>query len=218
MTNQPVQFARSFRRSKTDAEQKLWRELRDLAQSGLHFRQQAPIGRFITDFCEHTHKLIVEVDGSHHGLLPFAQPDIERTAWLESQGYRVIRFSNTEIFTRLEGVVIEIMIATGTLPADSSIVPDADPPTIQRNNRVRFAAVEAKRRRRRTTPSSVLFHPSAAATPSPLVGEGWGGGASATPNASANTPTPNSSPQGGGGFTASLTSDPGAASSKDRTS
>ena len=178
---QTVALARSLRRNKTPAERKLWRELRDMNANGLRFRQQAPIGRFIADFCEHSKKLVIEVDGNQHGEPKALAHDTKRTAWLEFQGYKVIRFSNTEVLTNIEGVVIEIMIATDTLPADSSVF-DADksllntqfdphhPPT---PNPSPQGGGELDRALGEITATN------SALTPSPLVGEGWGGGAGA---------------------------------------
>lgn len=128
-TDTTLVIARILRRDKTPAERKLWRALREFNAGGdVHFRQQAPIGHFIADFCEHTRKLIIEVDGGQHNEPENVRRDAERTAWLHSRGYRVIRFSNIDVFKNLESVIIAIQIATGILPADSSIV-DASVPS-----------------------------------------------------------------------------------------
>jgi very-short-patch-repair endonuclease len=88
--------AQSLRRSPTDAERKMWWILRSLKPLGMHFRRQAPIGVYIADFVSHEGKLIVEIDGSQHTETQLVY-DERRTAWLESQGYRVIRFWNNEV-------------------------------------------------------------------------------------------------------------------------
>ena len=88
--------ARSLRRASTDAERKMWWILRSLKPLGMHFRRQAPIGSFIADFVWHEGKLVVEIDGGQHAEAQRSY-DEQRTAWLESQGYRVIRFWNNEV-------------------------------------------------------------------------------------------------------------------------
>jgi very-short-patch-repair endonuclease len=88
--------ARVLRRAPTDAERKLWYLLRSLKPLGMHFRRQAPIGIYIVDFVGHAAKLIVELDGSQHAELK-ADYDNKRTQWLQSQGYRVLRFWNNDV-------------------------------------------------------------------------------------------------------------------------
>jgi very-short-patch-repair endonuclease len=85
-----------LRRTPTDAERKLWYLLRSLKPLGLHFRRQTPIGIYIADFAWLAGKLIVELDGSQHMSNRKAH-DARRTAWLEAQGYRVLRFWNNEV-------------------------------------------------------------------------------------------------------------------------
>jgi very-short-patch-repair endonuclease len=88
--------AQSLRRSPTDAERKMWRILRSLKPLGMHFRRQAPIGVYIADFVWYAGKLVVEIDGGQHAEARRAY-DERRSAWLQSQGYRVIRFWNNEV-------------------------------------------------------------------------------------------------------------------------
>ncbi len=96
ITRQTRGRARSLRRTPTDAERKMWWILKSMKPLGMHFRRQAPIGSYIADFVWHEGRLIVEVDGSQH--VEAQRPhDERRTAWLESQGYRVIRFWNNEV-------------------------------------------------------------------------------------------------------------------------
>lgn len=82
--------AGELRRQTTPAEKKLWAYLRLMRADGIHFRRQYAIGSFIPDFCAPRRKLIIELDGSQH--LEQEQYDEERTKYLESQGYQVIRF------------------------------------------------------------------------------------------------------------------------------
>jgi very-short-patch-repair endonuclease len=102
----PKENARRLRRDATDAERRLWSALRDRRLSGYRFRRQFPIGRFIVDFACTKHRLIVEADGSQHAD---SESDRERTAWLEEQGWRVLRFWNNDILTHTEGVVETVL-------------------------------------------------------------------------------------------------------------
>jgi very-short-patch-repair endonuclease len=88
--------ARQLRLNVTEAERKLWHCLRDKRLLGLRFRRQQPIGPYIADFYCSAAKLIVELDGSQHAD-GRAQYDIRRTRWLESRGYKVLRFWNTDL-------------------------------------------------------------------------------------------------------------------------
>ena len=97
--------AKKLRLNSTEAEQKLWRRLRNLELRGSHFRRQVPIGNFIADFACLAAKLLVEVDGSQHGDGFGAKRDIKRTAWLEKEGYRVLRFWNNDITGNIDGVM-----------------------------------------------------------------------------------------------------------------
>jgi len=104
-------FARTLRRNLTDAERILWSRLRDLKQIGLHFRRQTPFDKYIADFCCHSAKLIVELDGDQHGSDAAVAYDAERTAYLNARGYRVLRFSNVEVMRELDRVVDSIVQA-----------------------------------------------------------------------------------------------------------
>jgi very-short-patch-repair endonuclease len=93
--------ARRMRREPTVAERMLWAELRKL---NLNVRRQAPIGRYIADFASHTARVVIEVDGPIHDEPEVQARDAERTAWLESQGYRVIRIPEKMVRDRLHKV------------------------------------------------------------------------------------------------------------------
>ena len=100
--------AKSLRGDMTDAEQRLWSALRGHRLSGLSFRRQTPIGRFIVDFVCHERSLIIEVDGGQHAE---NKRDIERDRWLESKGYRILRFWNSDVLRNRNGV-LEMIVAT----------------------------------------------------------------------------------------------------------
>jgi very-short-patch-repair endonuclease len=94
--------ARNLRRNMTDAERRVWRILRLRQMDDHKFRRQVPLGRYIADFVCHDARLIVEIDGGQHD--PSSLGEIERTRFLESEGYRILRFWNNEVLTNLDGV------------------------------------------------------------------------------------------------------------------
>jgi len=96
-----VSHARELRRNLTDAESLLWRELR-MRTLGVKFRRQVPIGSYIVDFACLQRRLIIELDGGQH--LESAA-DAERDRWLRTQGFRVLRFWNNDVFRNLQGVL-----------------------------------------------------------------------------------------------------------------
>ena len=104
--------ARRLRKSPTDAERAVWSILRSRQVSGYRFRRQVPIGPYIVDFCCFELRLVIEVDGGQH--MERADYDADRTAWLESAGYRVIRFWNNQVFDEAEGVRQAISMAVGS--------------------------------------------------------------------------------------------------------
>src|SRR6266511_3991730 len=105
------QTARRLRANATEAELKLWRHLRALETKGTHFRRQVPIGPFIADFACMAARLVIELDGSQHGNEENVLCDAARTKWLESEGYKVIRFWNNDVVENLEGV-LEVIYAS----------------------------------------------------------------------------------------------------------
>jgi len=113
--------AKALRKNMTPTERMLWAILRQLKIRGLHFRRQAPFGRYILDFVCHTAKLVVEVDGSQHATPEGIRHDKKRTAFLESRGYRVLRFGNLDVLTNREGVVDGIVAAAN--PSVQNAVP-----------------------------------------------------------------------------------------------
>jgi crossover junction endodeoxyribonuclease RuvC/BirA family biotin operon repressor/biotin-[acetyl-CoA-carboxylase] ligase len=97
-----------LRKESTLAERKLWAQLRN-DQLGVTFRRQHAIGRYITDFCAPGKKLVIELDGSQH--LKQEKHDRERTAYLRSLGYNVIRFWNNDVTKNMEAVILVIQHA-----------------------------------------------------------------------------------------------------------
>ncbi len=101
-----VPRARRLRREQTVAETMLWEALR---KRKMNFRRQAPIGRFVVDFVHFASGLIVEVDGDYHEQPERRTRDLERTVWLQSQGFRVIRFPEKRVRDDLNAVVEQIV-------------------------------------------------------------------------------------------------------------
>lgn len=94
--------AGQLRKTLTPAERKLWSALRG-DQLGVSFRRQHAIGPYIADFACIQKKLIIELDGEQH--LEQVEYDEERTKYLESLGYKVIRFWNNEVMKDMDGVI-----------------------------------------------------------------------------------------------------------------
>ncbi|MBX3694293.1 MAG: endonuclease domain-containing protein [Steroidobacteraceae bacterium] len=111
-----LDFARALRRNATRAERRLWRHLRCRGLANARFRRQHPIGRYVVDFICLEHRLIIEVDGGQHDGASYRQRDAERTAQLESQGFRVIRFWNHDVLFRTDAVLARIAAALATPP------------------------------------------------------------------------------------------------------
>lgn len=88
--------AKRLRRLLTPAEKWLWKLVQQL--EGFHFRSQSPIGPHVYDFCDHGHKLIVEVDGGIHQLAHVQERDAAKQTWAEAQGYVVVRVPNDAVF------------------------------------------------------------------------------------------------------------------------
>jgi very-short-patch-repair endonuclease len=100
--------AKSLRQTMTRAEMLLWRYIKAGHVDGLQFRRQAPMGAYIVDFVCHAAKIVIEVDGATHDFDSRLRQDRVRGRWLASRGYRVVRFTNDEVLSQLEGVVTVI--------------------------------------------------------------------------------------------------------------
>ena len=100
--------AGQLRKEPTPSEAKLWSRIRN-DQLGVNFRRQHAIGSYIPDFCSPKAKLIIELDGSQH--LEQQEYDNERTKYLESQGYKVIRVWNNDVMNNIDSVILAIIHA-----------------------------------------------------------------------------------------------------------
>ncbi len=105
-------YAAPLRQRATDAERALWSALRGRRLQGFKFKRQWTLGAYIVDFCCLEARVIVEADGGQHG----SERDARRTAWLEGQGYRLIRFWNNDVLTNLDGVLQTIVMTLRANP------------------------------------------------------------------------------------------------------
>ena len=95
--------AKELHRNMTEPEAKLWARLRAHRAAGIHFRNQHAIGSYIVDFCAPRQKLIIELDGSQH--IDQQEYDLERTKFLRSKGYKVLRFWNNDVLNKVDEVL-----------------------------------------------------------------------------------------------------------------
>ncbi|MGN6471311.1 MAG: endonuclease domain-containing protein [Rhizobiaceae bacterium] len=139
----------------TEEERKLWRHLWRIPTEGTHFRRQAPIGPYCADFLSHRLKLVIEIDGYQHGFEVQQRHDARRTAWLNRNGYKELRFWTHEVRKELDSVLNTIYAAVAERSAhlpldgggrreaagggafDQSPHPGADAPTLPHKGRGR---------------------------------------------------------------------------------
>ena len=121
MRNAKLQHrARTLRNQSTDAERHLWQHLRGKQLGGHRFRRQVPVAGFIADYACLEAKVIVELDGGQHAQN--AAYDERRDRLIEAQGFRVLRFWDTQVFRETQAVLQEIMRAL------EAISPHPNPP------------------------------------------------------------------------------------------
>jgi len=106
--------AKILRAHQTDAEQRLWQQLRAHRFMGLKFKRQKPIGRYIVDFVCIEHRLVIEIDGGQHA--DRTKYDQRRDDFLRSKGYTVLRFWNNEVIQQLESVLEQIRLTLSPAP------------------------------------------------------------------------------------------------------
>jgi very-short-patch-repair endonuclease len=106
-----------MRQDKTGPERKLWKALPwRVPVAGTHFRRQVSLGPYIADFCSYGAKIVIEVDGDQHGTVETGKQDAIRTAFMEAQGYRVLRFSNRDVMLHIDIVLDTIAAALSPAP------------------------------------------------------------------------------------------------------
>jgi very-short-patch-repair endonuclease len=103
---------RQLRTNATDAETKLWFAVRDRRLAGFKFVRQKSIGPYVVDFLCRDRNLIVEVDGGQHAE---SESDQVRDAYLTSQGYRVLRFWNSDVLGNIDGVLETVLASLNSL-------------------------------------------------------------------------------------------------------
>ena len=103
--------ARELRRHATAQERRLWQQLRGRRLEGFRFRRQHPVGHYILDFYCYERRLAVELDGYGHSASEHQIRDSDRSARLEREGIKVLRFWNSDVDDRIESVAQEILTA-----------------------------------------------------------------------------------------------------------
>ena len=109
-----IEFAKQMRREQTEPEIRLWFELRAQRFNGIKFRRQKVIGRYIADFSSREPMIVVEVDGDTHGVQESYA--LARSRYFEEQGYQVIRFTNHDVMTNIDGVLTQLALFAGRAP------------------------------------------------------------------------------------------------------
>src|SRR5437764_12672505 len=115
--------AKQLRRTMTRAENLLWRYLKADRIGGLGFRRQVPIRNYIADFICFSVKLIVELDGESHDFDERQKADQRRDAFFASEGFHVLRFTNDQVMSNLEGVVETIRQAAASCASGLPLSP-----------------------------------------------------------------------------------------------
>lgn len=100
-------LSKRLRKNQTRPERLLWKVLRNRQVNRLKWRRQHPIGNFIVDFYCAEYRLVLELDGDSHA--DRINYDEQRTKWLVTRGYHVIRFANREIVKIISGIIDQII-------------------------------------------------------------------------------------------------------------
>ncbi len=108
----------------TEPERRLWWHLRQrLPVASSHFRRQVALGPYVVDFCCHSAKLVIEVDGGQHSRDADLAYDARRTAAIKAQGFRVLRFGNAAVMRDMRSVVDTIFTALADAEAPDGAIP-----------------------------------------------------------------------------------------------
>ena len=114
--NSLVFLSKALRKTQTPWEAKLWQQLRAKRFNNLKFKRQVPIGRYIADFCCVEKRLVIELDGGQHNERKISLLDQQKHAYLEKEGYSVLRIWNNDLDNNLEGVLEKINESATSLP------------------------------------------------------------------------------------------------------
>lgn len=120
MSGKLTAAAQQLRKNLTKAENLLWQKLRNRQFEDFKFRRQQPVGSYIVDFVNFEKRMVIEVDGGQHAILK--DKDKKRDAWLNAEGYAVMRFWNNEVFENLDGI-LEVIRDKLTTPSPSPLLP-----------------------------------------------------------------------------------------------
>ena len=112
------EYSHKLRGEMTPSEKVLWKALRQNIQ-GFRFRRQHAIGDYIADFICIPARLVIEVDGGYHSNPQQRMLDEIRTTYLEERGYRVMRFSNSEVDCHIKDVILKIKESLSLTPSPS---------------------------------------------------------------------------------------------------
>jgi very-short-patch-repair endonuclease len=112
----PAAKARALRlrKAETYGERIVWKALRERK---MNFRRQAPVGPYVVDFAHFGSRLVIEIDGYHHTLPDRQARDAERDAWFRAEGFRVLRFPESDVKSNLTSVVEQIVAETAPPPS-----------------------------------------------------------------------------------------------------
>lgn len=122
--NRALRHAKLLRGKLTDAEHKLWFQLRARRFLDLKFKRQKPVGPYIVDFVCLEHGLVIELDGGQH--VERQTRDEQRSAYLAERGFRVLRFWNDDVLKQTDSVLEAIRLAiAGTDPSPPTPLPQA---------------------------------------------------------------------------------------------
>ncbi|MDP9230002.1 MAG: chorismate synthase [Bacteroidota bacterium] len=114
------EYAKENRRNATEAEDKLWQEVRNRKINDYKFRRQHPIAGYIPDFVCLEKKLVVEIDGDYHHEEEQKKYDALRATWLKENNYQLIRFTNEQVLEKMSWVLEEIrkvLLSEGDSPS-----------------------------------------------------------------------------------------------------
>ena len=103
-----TRFARANRAIMSEPATRFWLQLRAKRFAGVKFRREKVIGDYIADFAANEPRLVIEIDGETHDSANANEQ--ARTRYLETRGYRVIRYSNGEVMINMEGVLTHLAL------------------------------------------------------------------------------------------------------------
>jgi len=118
--------ARELRKTQTDAEQLLWKLLRNRRFADKKFRRQHPIGRYILDFYCDDEKLAIELDGGQHNEEHAKSYDAERSRFLNEQGIHVLRFWNNDVLQKMDSVLAFLWNEVHKSPSPQTPLPEGE--------------------------------------------------------------------------------------------